>query len=266
MTVEHPSERLVGRYARGQVDIPADEVWAVESHLESCAACRARLADVVEGSTAALVDVVWADLEPHLLPRPRRRRHLPRVLAAWITPAMVPWLAMTTMVALLAFAFDRFSQSPDQISLVLLVAPVLPVLGVAASWAKSLDPMHEIVASTPRSGLYLLLRRTVAVLLVVIPTLVAISGWDSAVALWLLPCLAFTTATLALGGLVGITRAAVGLIAVWVAVIVAPTVVLAQPPFVLHENGLPVWGALFVLGALVVVARRSAYTDLGARR
>jgi len=266
MTVEHPSERLVGRYARGEVDIPADEVWAVESHLESCAVCRARLANVVEGSTSALVEAVWTDLEPRLTPRVRPRWNPLRGLAGWTTPAMVPWLVMTTAVTLLALLFDRYARSPEnQVSLVLLVAPVLPVLGVAVSWSKALDPMHEIVASTPRAGLHLLLRRTVSVLVVVIPTLV-VAGQDSSTALWLLPCLAFTTGTLALGGLIGITRAAAGLIAVWAAVIVAPTVALDQPSFALHENGLPVWGALFVLGALVVAVRRGAYADLGTHR
>jgi len=266
MTVEHPSERLVGRYARGEVDIPADEVWAVESHLESCAGCRTRLANVVEGSTSALVEAVWTDLEPRLTPRRRPRWNPLRRLAGWTTPAMVPWLVMTTAVTLVALLFDRFARSPDNpVSLVLLVAPVLPVLGVAVSWAKALDPMHEVVASTPRAGLYLLLRRTVSVLVVVIPTLL-VAGQGSSTALWLLPCLAFTTGTLALGGLVGITRAAAGLIAVWAAVIVAPTVALDQPSFALHENGLPVWCALFVLGALVVAVRRGAYADLGAHR
>jgi hypothetical protein len=266
MTVEHPSERLVGRYARGETDIAVDEVWAVESHLESCSACRARLADVVEGSTAALLDAVWTELEPKLVPQPRPRRAWARGLTAWIAPATVPWLAMTLAVAVLAMLFDRLARfTGDQVSLVLLVAPVLPVLGVAASWAPGLDPMHELVAATPRAGLNLLLRRTFSVLVVVIPALLA-AGWNSSVVVWLLPCLAFTTATLALGGLVGITRAATALVAVWVAVIVAPTVALNRTSFALHEGGLPVWGALFVIGAVVVVVRKGAYTDSGAHR
>lgn len=266
MTVEHPSERLVGRYARGETDIAADEVWAVESHLESCAMCRARLADVVEGSTSALLDAVWTDLEPMLVPQPRPRRTWARGLTAWVAPATVPWLAMTLAVVVLAVVFDRLAEvTGDQVSLVLLIAPVLPVLGVAASWARGLDPMHELVASTPRAGLNLLLRRTTSVLVVVIPALLA-AGWNSSFALWLVPCLAFTTATLALGGLVGITRAAVALVAVWAAVIVAPSVALNRTSFALHEGGLPVWGALFVLGAVVVVVRKGAYSESGAQR
>ncbi len=266
MTVEHPSERLVGRYARGEVDIPADEVWAVESHLESCAVCRARLANVVEGSTSALVEAVWTGLEPRLVPQPRSRRSWMRGFTTWFAPAMVPWFAMTLAVAVLAMVADRLARiTGDQVSLVLLIAPVLPVLGVAASWSPAFDPMHELIASSPRTGLYLLLRRTFSVLVVVIPALL-VAGWNSSIALWLLPCLAFTTATLALGGLVGITRAAVALVAVWVAVVVAPTVALDRTSFALHQGSLPVWGALFVLGAVVVVVRKSAYANPDAHR
>lgn len=81
---------------------------------------------------------------------------------------------------------------------------------------------------------------------------------------WLLPCLAFTTGTLALGGLIGVTRAAIGLVTVWAAVIVGPAVAGSQVPFALQTVALPVWGVLFALGLVVVVARRGAYALLGA--
>ncbi|PRY37863.1 zf-HC2 domain-containing protein [Umezawaea tangerina] len=264
MTVEHPSGRLVERYARGDADIPADEVWAVESHLEKCAPCRARLADAGDG---ALVDAVWTDLAPMLdgVPQMPYRRPRVRRFHAWVTPSMVPWLIMMLVVAVVAVVFDHIAADPDQVSLVLLVAPVLPVLGVAASWSRGLDPTYEMSAATPRAGLPLLLRRTLAVLLAVIPALL-VAGWDASTALWLLPCLAFTTTTLALGGLVGVTRAAVALVVVWAAVIVAPTVALNRTPLALHAGGLPVWGALVALGLVVVVVRKGAYTHLGAHR
>ncbi|MET1072329.1 MAG: zf-HC2 domain-containing protein [Umezawaea sp.] len=265
MTVEHPSAGLVGRYARGDADIPADEVWAVEAHLEKCAPCRAELVDA-DGGT--LVDAVWTDLQPLLdvVPQMPRARPWTRRFNAWVTPSMVPWLAMTLVVALLAVLADRWSSAGTyEVSVVLLVAPVLPVLGVAAAWGRGLDPFYEMAASTPRAGLPLLLRRTVSVLLTVIPILLA-AGLNTSTALWLLPCLAFTTTTLALGGLVGIGRAAVALVVVWAAVIVAPSLALIPSPLVPHQGALPVWGALFALGLVVVVVRKDAYTHLGAHR
>ncbi|BBC31436.1 hypothetical protein SGFS_027300 [Streptomyces graminofaciens] len=282
MSVEHASTRIIDAYARGDMDVAADEVWALEDHLEACRLCRDRLATAVEAqapAVAALVDTVWSDLGPQLAataPMPRRR-HWSARLSTWLTPAMAPWLAMVgavTLVALLldlagpgsGFDFDFGSGSGD-VSLVLLLAPVLPVLGVAASWSRGLDPAYELTASVPRAGLQLVLRRTAAVLAVVVAALLA-GGWATGVmvAQWLLPCLAFTSTTLALGGVIGVTRAAVGLVAVWAAVVVAPTVATSRTTSALQTDGLPVWGLILVLGIAVVIARRGAYSVLGAHR
>jgi hypothetical protein len=272
MSVEHASTRLIDGYARGDTDIAADEVWALEAHLEGCRVCRDRLSAAVtaEGpAVAALVGTVWSDLEPQLataVPMPPRRRWSAR-LSAWMTPVMVPWLAMAVGVTLIALLLDVVGSGSGtgDVSLVLLLAPVLPVLGVAASWSRGLDPAYELTASAPRAGLYLVLRRTASVLAVVAPALL-VGGWVTGVtaAQWLLPCLAFTSTTLALGGVLGVTRAAVALVAVWAAVIVAPTLAASRTPFALQTGGLPVWGLVLTLGIGVVIARRGAYSVLGA--
>src|SRR5947199_130220 len=84
-------------------------------------------------------------------------------------------------------------------------------------------------------------RRTVAVLAVVLPVL-GLAGWltGTAPALWLLPSLAFTTGTLALGGVVGVSRAAYALIAVWIAVIVLPSFAVPGRALALSTGALPV--------------------------
>lgn len=265
---EHASEQLIRRYARGDTGIAGDEVWALEAHLEFCAVCRGRLAATVGGeapAVTALVGSVWSEMAPRLAtiaPMPRRRRWS-AMLSAWASPVTVPWLFMMAFVTLCAVFLDRVRG--DEVPFVLVLAPVLPVLGVAASWARGLDPAYELVAATPRAGLQLVLRRTTSVLTVVLSVLlVAGLVTGTTVGQWLLPCLAFTTGTLALGGLIGVTRAAIGLVTVWAAVIVAPTVAGSQVPFALQTMALPVWGVLFALGLIVVVARRGAYARLGA--
>ncbi|MBA2806333.1 zf-HC2 domain-containing protein [Streptomyces sp. KM273126] len=293
MSGEHASMRIIDGYARGGADIAADEVWAVEAHLEECRVCRDRLsAAVMAQATAAaaaqapavavrgpdvtaLVDTVWSGLEPQLAatgPMPRRRRWSAR-LSKWLTPTMVPWLAMVASVTLLALLLDLVGTDTDtgfgsgEVSLVLLLAPVLPVFGVAASWSRGLDPAYELTASVPRAGLHMVLRRTASVLVVVVPVL-SVGGWATGVtaAQWLLPCLAFTSATLALGGVVGVNRAAVALVTVWAGVIVAPTLATSRTTFALQTDGLPVWGLILALGIGVVIARRGAYSVLGAHR
>ncbi|MGW0949624.1 zf-HC2 domain-containing protein [Streptomyces sp. NPDC002623] len=280
MSVEHASMRIIEGYARGGADLAADEVWAVESHLETCRVCRDRLSAAVGAeapAVASMVDTVWSGLEPRLAvtaTMPRGRRWSAR-LSRWMTPTMVPWLAMAVGVTLLALLLDLADagsgsgsgSGSGEVSLVLLFAPVLPVLGVAASWSRGLDPAYELTASVPRAGLYLVLRRTASVLGVVVPALL-VGGWMTGVmvAQWLLPCLAFTATTLALGGVVGVTRAAVALAAVWAAVVVAPTLATSRTTFALQTDGLPAWGLILALGIGVVIARRDAYSVLGAHR
>ncbi|MER8161976.1 zf-HC2 domain-containing protein [Streptomyces sp. NPDC094472] len=272
MSVEHASIRIIDAYARGETDLAADEVWALEAHLETCRVCRDRLSASVMAQTpavAALVGAVWSDLEPQLAGTaraPRRRRWSAR-LSRWMTPVMVPWLAMVVGVTLLALLLDLADTGTGEVSLVLLLSPVLPVLGVAASWSRGLDPAYELTASAPRAGLYLVLRRTASVLAVVVPALL-LGGWVTGVtaAQWLLPCLAFTSTTLALGGVVGVTRAAAWLVAGWAAVVVAPTLAAGRTTFALATDGLPVWGLILALGIGVVIARRGAYSVLGAHR
>jgi hypothetical protein len=165
---------------------------------------------------------------------------------------------------MMATIFDLFARSAGAPSLVLLLAPVAPVLGVAAAWAEGMDPAHELVSATPRAGLYLVLRRTVAVLLVVIPVLV-LAGLPGSVspALWLLPSLAFSVGTLALGGWVGMRNAAGGLAAVWTVFVVGPSVVNAELPLVLQPVSLPGWGLVVVVGAAVLAVRADTYARLG---
>ncbi|WP_405776437.1 zf-HC2 domain-containing protein [Streptomyces sp. NBC_01538] len=272
MSGEHASMRIIEGYARGGTELAADEVWAVEAHLEVCRVCRDRLSAAVgvqAPAVASLVDTVWSALEPQLAmvpTMPPGRRWSAR-LSRWMTPTMVPWLAMVTVVTLLALLLDLVDIDSGELSLVLLLAPVLPVLGVAASWSRGLDPAYELTASVPRAGLQLVLRRTASVLGVVVPALL-VGGWATGVmvAQWLLPCLAFTATTLALGGVVGVTRAAVVLAGVWAAVVVAPTLATHRTTFALQTDGLPVWGLILALGIGVVIARRSAYSVLGAHR
>jgi hypothetical protein len=279
MSVAHASMRIIDGYARGDMDIAADEVWALEAHLETCPVCRDRLSAAVAArapAAAALVDTVWSGLGPHLaaaatMPR-RRRWSAPS--ARWLTPTLMPWLAMVVSVTLLALLLDLADtgsgSGSGEVSLVLLLAPVLPVLGVAASWSRGLDPAYELTASAPRAGLYLVLRRTASVLAVVVPALLVggyVTGTTGVTAVqWLLPCLAFTSTALALGGVIGVTRAAVALVAVWAAVVVAPTVAARRTTFALQPDGLPVWGLVLALGIGVLIARRGAYSVLGAHR
>ncbi|GAA4944085.1 zf-HC2 domain-containing protein [Streptomonospora halophila] len=259
----HASIELIRRYARADA-IAGEVLWSLESHLESCPSCRARLAKEVPGQappTAALVDRTWEALAPSLTtgpPVPRRGR-LAR-LAGWTSPVMLPWVVGAALVAVLAVAVDSFFAVPGGRPLVLLLAPVVPVLGIAAVWTKSLDPAYELVAATPRAGLYLLLRRTVAVLAVVMPVLVVAGltiGTSSVV--WLLPCLACTAVTLALGSVIRLERAAVVVVTLWSLGVLAPGLLTSQLPVAVAPVAVPVWGAVFAVAAAVLILRARSF-------
>lgn len=261
MNAHHPSEEMLRRYARGD-DMAADQLWAVESHLETCAPCRGRLAP------EPIATAVWAELAPLIerTPQMPRTHAWRRRVHGWVSPAAGPWLVMILLVTAAAVALDQLGSGAG-VSLVLLIAPVLPVLGVAASWGRALDPAYELTAATPRAGLPLLFRRTTSVLAVVVPGLTAASLLTGlGPSRWLLPCLAFTVGTLALGALVGITRAAIALIAAWVLAIVAPTIAFSRTSVALDLAATPVWAGVLLLGLVVIAVRRMAFTGLEANR
>jgi anti-sigma factor RsiW len=268
---DHGTLLLLEDYARG-AELPADQVWALEVHLETCGRCRGTLADVVAGRcapVAGLVGRVWTAVDAAAAPRrprPAWRRWV-RPLSTWATPAMAPWLGGILLVVLLAWLVD-FLGGPGQpgVSVLTLVAPVAPLLGIAAAWSRGLDPAHEVVAGTPRAGLQLVLRRTTAVLVVVIPPLL-VGNWltGTTSVLWLLPCLVFSLATLALGSLVGLLRAAVGLLVLWVALVLLPSLLTGGVPVALRPVSVPGWIVAAVLGAALVAVRLPAFRRLADR-
>ncbi len=262
----HATAELLERYAAGETGIQPDVLWALEAHLEGCADCRAGL--VVDAGTADLLDRIRTDIEPGLAVKPARRRRFSRSLR-WSVPSLMRWVAMTGLMTVIALLLDLAQHSVDKSGppLLLLLAPVAPLLGVAASWARGTDPAYELVAGTPRAGLYLVLRRTLAVLVVVIPALtVAGLPVGASPARWLLPCLAFTAGTLAIGSVIGVPRAAAILAAGWVVGVVGPSVITQKTPLLLQPESLPVWLAVTFAVVLTVALRRGAYNRLPSGR
>jgi len=266
-----PAE-LLERYAAGDPGINPDELWAVEAHLEGCASCRERLGAAVQRqspATTALLARVGDRLAAEIAistTMPRRRRGQVLGRSRWLLPpGLLARLAMTVLLVLAALSLDLVDQQGrgEYPSLVLLFAPVAPLLGVAAVWSRRLDPAYEFVMASPRAGLYLVLRRTLLALMVVIPALAA-AGWavGASPARWLLPCLAFTAGALALGEVVGLSRAAIGLAAAWVIGVVGPSMLTATSPVLLAPGALPAWAALTAVVAIVLALRRDAYTGL----
>ncbi|OJF14411.1 zf-HC2 domain-containing protein [Couchioplanes caeruleus] len=259
----HPTPELISRYASDDAGVDDATVWAVEAHLESCAVCRGLLTDAVDPGTSDLLARVSEGISAGIAAGPppvRRRRRLRRT---GVAARVLPWLATAVFLMLAAALFEQ--AFPDAPSLVLLLAPVAPLLPIAAAWSRRTDPAWELIATMPRTGLALLLRRTLAVLAAVIPVLAAAAwGTGHSPALWLLPCLAFTAGSLALGGLIGIDRAALALAVAWSGAVVVPSMVTDRLPVVLAGGNWPAWTAATVLLAALVLVRASDHRRFGA--
>ncbi|MFF5076608.1 zf-HC2 domain-containing protein [Actinoplanes sp. NPDC000266] len=251
----HATRASLTAYAAGDPGLDDATVWAIEAHLESCADCRESLAGAVPLSVTQMLDGVRLQLAPETRhgPQPVPVSSWRRRAQRWAAWGLVPWAMLTLTAVVAAFLLDR--TFPDRPSLVLLLAPVAPLSGLAVAWSRRTDPAWELIAGTPRGGPELLLRRTIAVLAAVIPAL-AVTGWflGESPALWLLPCLTFTAANLLLGGRIGIPRAAALLASAWLAVVAAPAVVTARPPVLIEPAAWPAWAlaavVLFALAAL----------------
>ncbi|MFF9430053.1 zf-HC2 domain-containing protein [Streptomyces sp. NPDC014746] len=162
-------------------------------------------------------------------------RPLGRVVGRWARigwaagPALRgAWVVAVALVVGGAFALAHGAGFRGARSWLLAVSPLLPLAGVAVSYGRHADPLHEITAATPSGGLRLLLTRTAAVLAVCVPLLTAggallppVAGFPGAAA-WLLPGLALTLAALALGSFVGCRASAATLGGGWLLAVAGP--------------------------------------------
>lgn len=263
---QHPDPTVIARYAEGDTAIDEATLWSVEVHLEGCPECRARVAGGAPAGTQTLLDRVAAGVDREIAagPPPVRRPHTwSAVRRRWVVWSLLPWLSMTAGLLLTALTLE--SALPALPSLVLLVAPVAPLPAVAASWSRRLDPAWELVAGTPAAGLSMLLRRTLGVLALVVP-LLALVGLraGTSLALTLVPCLAFTAATMALGALVGVRRAAIGLAGAWVLAVLTPSLITEDLPVLLRPSSLGVWVLVTVATAGFALTRADSFRRLSS--
>ncbi|XDO64041.1 zf-HC2 domain-containing protein [Streptomyces sp. RLB1-33] len=193
------------------------------------------------------------------------------------------WAGAVALVAVGALALAYGGGLDGTRPLLLAAAPVVPVAGVALSYGRHADPLHEIVATSPSGGLRLVLMRTAAVLAVSVPLLTGagllLPATDPrlpqapAAAAWLLPGLALTLATLALSGYVGCRTASAVVGGGWLLALAAPLITapdpgltarLAQQLSLYFTGASPQWGwaTAAALCALLLAARRSAYDRL----
>ncbi|WP_406368979.1 zf-HC2 domain-containing protein [Streptomyces sp. NBC_00647] len=195
-----------------------------------------------------------------------------------------PWLLAVTGVCAAGAWLAATAGAEDSLPVLLLLAPVLPLIWVAASYGGRADPFAPVIRSTPAGGLRLLMLRTGVVLAICLPLLVVaamagvgVSAWAAA---WLVPSLGLTLVTLLLGSYIGCLLAAGVTSGTWLVIITAVahlsmrqdgrvssfrTVLLNVLKNVLDGGAQFVWGAASGLLSALLVLRRHSFNDLRSR-
>lgn len=267
----HADHDLLAAYVAGSLG--AVEGASVEQHLTRCADCRQAIAPLVDvpaldRAWLGVRDAIESPRQPLLV---RAARHLGlsepvSVLLAATASLRTAWL--TSSLIALAFAAAAAHLSRDlALWPFLLVAPLVPVLGVAASYGSSEDPFEALVTTSPYGRTRLVLVRTLAVLTTCLPVAFLVSlllpGPLWVAAAWLGPALALVPVLLAVASFVG-PRVAAGLVAFGWAAFVLPSArkLPATWPVEPEQQLVHLTLALAAIAVLVVRSRR--HTRIGA--
>ena len=211
----HTELDTLERYVAGRLSDA--RAWSVEAHLAACGHCRGRLPEVPapgreldDRLEAIWAEVAWERDRPSRGPVERLLvavgvpGHLARLLAA--TPSLTfSWLlgvVVTLTLAVVAAWINRGSAASSGPMVFLVVAPLLPLAGVAVTFGPLVDPTYEIGLSAPLRSGRLLLVRAVAVLCSTMPLVllagVALPELSWTIVAWVLPALALASMALAL--------------------------------------------------------------------
>jgi hypothetical protein len=166
MTSWHADAELLAAYADGRLDLARST--SIEQHVLGCARCRAAVGVVAD---RPLLDRVWADTVDVLdcPPVSVGERILTAIglappaarLASKASSAHWAWLWSCALLATFAFAAPR--TDGRLIMWFLVLAPLVPVTGVALAYGPHTDPMHEVVVAAPYPRLRLILLRSLLV-------------------------------------------------------------------------------------------------------
>jgi hypothetical protein len=265
-TAWHLDETTIDGYVGG--GIGEARAASVEAHVIACATCRAALADRVD------VEAGWTRVRDRI-ERPRVgvlerglravgvRHDLTRLLATSPT-VRGPWLVAVALSLAFAVVASR-SLTGDPLPF-LVLAPLVPIAGIAAAFGRPIDPLWELGIATPTGGFRLMLLRAATVLAtsLVLTGLGALAlpgrGW--APAAWLLPSLCLTLLALAVSSLRVSPAAACGLAGVAWLVAIAVAERSGDVVGALAAGGW-MFAGVGVAAGIVIVARRGAFERVG---
>lgn len=275
----HASPALLARFAHDPAALDDMTAASIESHVVVCADCRLQLTSTVDPAFVATGWDAVADRidQPRTAPFERALHRigissdLGRLLAA------TPGLQRAGLVAICVLAIGAavLSRTADTAGPFLVLAPLIPLAAVAASFAPAADPAGEAGVATPVHGAGLVVRRALAIAGVSFGVIgvvsLALPGLSLAAAAWVLPALALALGALALGTWLRVEVAVVILSCSWLLAVWSVWWLDGRDAPVVDSATFAVGGQLTALvaavaAAMVVAARRDRFATLEAIR
>jgi hypothetical protein len=259
----HADPALLSRYLAGALDAVSSA--SVEQHVNRCQTCRKAVGSLLEPQ---LAERTWAGIReavevpslPSVL-RLARRCGLPEptaVLLAGAASLRGAWL-VGAFLSLSFATLAAYASGGTALAPFLLAAPLAPVLGVAAAYGRRQDPLEALILTAPYGRTRLILLRTLAVLVSVLPVTVllglAVPGPPWLAAAWLGPALALVPVLLALATFVGPRFAATIVSLVWSGVVLGSAWVSLEPTWPVEAAQQAVYLGLAVAACAVIAIR-----------
>jgi len=275
----HAPPAVLARFAQDPAAVDPATAASVETHLVACAHCRSELAALSDPTMAA---ASW-DAVADRIDRPRASllervlevlglRSGPARLAAATPGLRLSGLSAVAGLTALAVAAARHADAHGPF---LAVAPLVPLVAVALTFAAATDPGGEAGVATAVHGAGLAVRRAVAVLVLAFAVLgagvLALPALGSAPLGWVLPATALAVGSLALGTWVRLEVALAGLAGTWLAGVgIVRYLEGIERPFadtaLFTAAGQALALTLTVAGAVVLAARADRYSTMEATR
>lgn len=225
----HADEGLLAAYVEGRLDAVLGA--SLERHLDHCSECRSALWPLTDLSS---LDRAWDGIRAGIesprhpwLVRLGRRLGLPEstsVLLAATVSLRTAWVSSALIVLAFAVATAVLA-SGGTLWPYLLIAPLIPVLGVAAAYDTSEDHFEALAVTTPYGRTRLILVRALAVVSTCVPVAcllgLVLPGPVWVAVAWLGPALAMIPLLLALSSFVGPRIGAAVIALVWMGVVVS---------------------------------------------
>jgi hypothetical protein len=266
----HVPDALLGDYVSGSLD--ALRSASLEHHVERCDDCRRRVRLLVDDR---LHEQAWACVRARIEPpelslvvRAARYLGVDEPTAILLSAAASLRLAsLSAAFVALAFAVGAALIGGDSIWPFLLVAPLIPALGVAAAFGGPEEPTELLTVTAPYGRSRLVVVRTLAVVVATVPVACALGlllpgpAWIAVA--WLGPALAVLSLVLAIGGVAGM-RTAVPLVALgWSAIIVYSERALVSPTWAIEPSRQAVYATAIVVAVGAIAIRSIRHRMIG---